>query len=122
MNKYLLNAVAKQMGGIKILKESAPDICNHGAAAGVTGFIYYDETEAFTKRNYDLIIALLNEISDEMGVNSLELLSGFRCFKNMSNPEIFDGLMNPKSDDRTTIYNGLAWFALEEAARYIEEK
>jgi hypothetical protein len=29
--------------------------------------------------------------------------------------------MNPKSDYRTAVYNGLAWFALEAVARYIEE-
>jgi len=120
MNQRLINAVAKQMGGMKNLKESANDICNHGADAGVTGFIYYTDTEAFTKRNYSGIMQMLNEVSDDLGMDVLELLSGFRCFENMSNSEIFDGLMNPKSDDRTTIYNGLAWFALEEVARSLE--
>jgi len=121
MNKKLIAAVAKQMGGMKNLKESAADICNHGASGGVDGFIYYTETEAFTKRNHALIMQMLNDCADDMGTNAIELLSSFNCFNGMSDAEIFDGLMNPKSDDRTTIYNGLAWFALEEAARYIEE-
>lgn len=120
MNKKLINAVAKQMGGMANLKDHASDICNYGASGGVSGFIYYTETEAFTKRNHALIMELLNNYADDMGSNALELLSGFNCFKDMKEHEIFDGLMNPKSDDRTTIYNGLAWFALEEVARYIE--
>jgi hypothetical protein len=121
MNKKLINAVSRQIGGLKELKNYASDICNYGADGGFTGFIYYTDTVAFTKRNHALIIELLNNYADDMGVNVLELLSGFNCFKNMSEHEIFDGLMNFKSDDRTTIYNGLAWFALEECARYIDQ-
>ena len=121
MNKKLINAVAKQIGGMANLKDHAIDICNYGASGGFNGFVYYTDTLAFTKRNHVLIIELLNNYADDIGTNALELLSGFNCFKDMSEHEIFDGLMNPKSDDRTTIYNGLAWFALEEAARYTEE-
>ena len=120
MNKKLINAVAKQMGGVNNFKESASDVCNYGASSGFSGFIYYTETEAFTKKHHTLIMHLLSEYADDMGVNALELLSGFNCFKNMSDIEIFDGLMNPKSDDRSTVYNGLSWFALEEAARSFE--
>jgi len=122
MDKKLINAVAKQMGGMANLKESAADICKHGASGGVAGFIYYTETEAFTKRNFTKIIVLLNEYADDMGTNAIELLKGFNCFKNMSNAEIFDGLTNSKSDDMATVYNGLAWFALEEAARSLEAR
>lgn len=121
MNKKLINAVSRQIGGIKELKNYASDICNYGADGGFNGFIYYTDTKAFTKRNYALIIELLTSVSDEMGVNSLELLSGFNCFKDMKEHEIFDGLMAPNSDDSTIVYNDLAWFALEEVARYIEE-
>ena len=60
MNKKLINAVAKQMGGMSNLKESASDICNYGGASGFTGFIYYVETEAFTKKNHTLIMELLS--------------------------------------------------------------
>lgn len=120
MNKKLINAVAKQMSGMANLKNQASDICNYGAAGGFNGFVYYTDTVAFTKRNHALIIELLNNYADDMGINALELLNGFNCFKDMKEHEIFDGLMNPKSEDRTTIYNGLAWFALEEVARYID--
>lgn len=121
MNKKLIDAVARQMGGRANLKASASDISNYGAQGGVTGFIYYTETEAFTKKNHSLIMNLLNSDADDMGVNVLELLSGFNCFDGLSDSEIFDGLMNPKSDHRTTVYNGLAWFALEEVARSFED-
>ena len=120
MNKKLIHAVARQIGGLKELKNYASNICNYGADGGFNGFIYYTDTVAFTKKNHALIIELLNSVSDDMGVNSLELLNGFNCFKGMNEHEIFDGLMNPRSDDRTTIYNGLAWFALEEVSRFID--
>ena len=121
MNKKLINAVAKQIGGMANLKDHAIDICNYGASGGFNGFVYYTDTVTFTKRNHALIIELLNNYADDIGINALELLNGFNCFKDMNEHEIFDGLMNPKSDDRTTIYNGLAWFALEECARYIDQ-
>ena len=120
MNKKLMKSVAKQIGGMSSLKEFANDVCNHGASSGFSGFMYYAETEAFTKNNYTLIMELLSDFADDLGINVLQLLSEFNCFKNMSDIEIFDGLMNPNSDDRTTVYNGLAWFALEEAARSFE--
>lgn len=121
MNKKLISAVAKQMGGMANLRDHASDICNHGASGGFCGFVYYTETVLFTTRNHALIMELLNNYADDMGINELELLSGFNCFKDMNEHEIFDGLMNKNSEDRATIYNGLAWFALEEIARYIEE-
>jgi hypothetical protein len=121
MNKKLINAVARQMGGIKELKNYAGDICNYGAAGGFNGFVYYTDTVAFTKRNHALIIELLNNYAEDVGINVLELLNCFDCFKDMKEHEIFDGLMNPKSDDRQSIYNGLAWFALEECARYMDQ-
>jgi len=30
-----------------------------------------------------------------------------------------DGLYNPKSDDKTTVYNALAWYALEDVAHTV---
>jgi len=122
MNKKLINAAAKQAGGLRNLSASANDIINNGAAGGYTGFIYYDDTVAFTKKNLVPIMQHLNDCADDMGVSALELLSGFNCFKNMSDYEVFDGLMNPDSGDRQTVYNGLAWFALEEVARHIIEE
>jgi len=122
MNKKLINAVAKQAGGVRNLKESVSDVVNHGAAGGYTGFIYYEDTVAFTKKNLVLIMQHLNDCADDLGFNALDLLSNFNCFKNMSNYEIFDGLMNPDSADRQTVYNGLAWFALEEVASHIAEE
>ena len=121
MNKKLINAVARQIGGIANLKDSASDICNYGAGGGVSGFSYNTDTVGFTTRNLALIIELLNDYADNTGTNVLELLIGFNCFKDMNEHAIFDGLINKNSDDRITIYNGLAWFALEEVANHIEE-
>ena len=47
------------------------------------------------------------------------MLQHWTCFKGMSQCEIMGGLYNPKSDDKTTVYNALAWYALEEVANVV---
>ena len=115
----LKQAVARQMGGMDSLYESVYDISCHGANCGWSGFIYYSETVAFTKRNKQKIIDCLKEDASNCGESFANFISGFRCFKGMTQDEIMDGLYNPKSDDMTTVYNGLAWYALESVCHAI---
>ena len=109
----LKRAVASQMGGAECLYESASDIATCGANCGWSGFIYYNDTVAFTKRNKAKIISCLKEDAVNCGESFANFVSSFNCFKGMTQDEIMDGLYNPKSDNRTTVYNGLAWYALE---------
>jgi len=113
----LIRSVVRQIGGWQSFKESANDVYNNGATCGFSGFTWYSDTEKFTKNNKKEIIELLKNESDEMGYNMTELLTSFRCFKGMSEHEILNGLYNPLSEDKTTVYNGMAWYALEEVAR-----
>ena len=57
------------------------------ADAGVSGFIYYNETEPFAKRNIKNILTCLNNLEDELG--------------------------EPLKKDNDNLLNWYAWFALE---------
>jgi len=112
----LKRAVMLQFGDSESFYESVPDIANYGASGGFSGFIYYSETIAFTKRNKAKIMQCLQELSSDCGESIINMLQHWTCFKGMSQCEIMDGLYNPKSDDKTIVYNGLAWYALEDVA------
>ena len=99
------------------LEENAADICEHGADAGFSGFIYYSDTWAFTNKYRASIIELLKDLAADLGLDWLEFLSSFNCLKDYSKAEIAEGLFDPESESNCTVYNALAWFALEEAAR-----
>jgi len=112
----LTKAVIKQYGNKKEFMESVSDICRGGASAGVSGFIYYHETIDFTEKNFDLIMERLKDDASSYGLGLLEMLKGFNCFDGMDEDEIAEGLYNPESDNRTAVFNGLAWYALESVA------
>lgn len=115
----LKRAVMRQFGDSESFYASVADIANHGASGGVSGFIYYSDTVNFTKRNKSKIMQTLTELSNDMGESIISLLSHWQCLRGMSQCEIMGGLYNPKSDNKTAVYNALAWYALEDVANYI---
>jgi hypothetical protein len=118
----LIRAVVRQLGGWDEFTEHAQDVCNHGMTGGFVGFTYYTDTVAFAKRNKAAILDLCKQMSDDFGQSgTIEFIASFNCLKGTSQEEVADGLYNPKSDDRTTIYNALAWFAGEEVCRAYDD-
>lgn len=115
----LKHAVMRQFGNSEYFYESVPDIANYGASGGVSGFIYYSDTVNFTKRNKNKIMHSLTDLSNDIGESIVSMLSHWQCLKGMSQCEIIEGLYNPKSDNKTTVYNALAWYALEDVANCI---
>ena len=115
----LKRAVMRQFGDSESFYESVPDIANYGASGGVSGFIYYSDTVNFTKRNKDKIMQSLTELSNDIGESIVSMLSHWQCLRGMSQCDIMDGLYNPKSEDKDTVYNALAWYALEDVANCI---
>ena len=86
--------------------ESILQAAEHGADAGWNGFTYYTDTCKFCEDNEHLIYDLLNEMADGMGLDSPDaLVATFNC--DTSSP-----------DARK---NALAWFALEEVGRWLED-
>ena len=102
------------------------DVANHGADAGFSGFIYYNETCKFFDDNKDLIMEQLLEDRANIGYNSLtEMLSSFKCFKDVDTYDIEAFLINSEdesNEEQTTLKNGLAWYALESVAWQLEEQ
>jgi len=115
----LKRAVMRQFGDSESFYESVPDITNYGASGGVSGFIYYTDTVAFTKRNKAKIMQCLEELSSDCGESIISMLSQRKCLKGLTQREIMEGLYNPKSDDKTQVYNALAWYALEDVAHLV---
>jgi len=115
----LKRAVMRQFGDSESFYDSVPDIANYGASGGVSGFIYYSDTVNFTTRNKNKIMQSLTELSNDIGESIISMLSRWQCLKGLSQREIMEGLYNPKSDNKTIVYNALAWYALEEVANVV---
>jgi len=84
--KALFRAVMRQMGNDwSEVWEYPSDY--RDARTGVSGFIYYNETEAFSKKQLVNILPVLNNFEDELG--------------------------EPLKKDNDNLFNWYAWFALE---------
>ena len=103
--KALAFIVDQQTGGD--LAEKASDICNYGASGGVSGFIYYAETCKFYQDYKETIWDLLYDTAESMGESVLQMIANFGGAKDVGSGDQLENL--------------LAWFALEEAARYVSE-
>jgi len=106
-------AVAKQMGYKSVKDEefvqAMMDVARHGASGGFSGFVYYNETTDFYDKNEDDIWELLEQAADSIGEkHPLALIATFSGAKDVHGDNQFKNL--------------LAWFALEEVARWIESK
>lgn len=103
--KDLLKAVREHSG---MDDDNLRDVANHGASGGFPGFMYYKDTMEFYDKNEDAIWELLEENADSLGEkNPLALIATFQGAKDVHDDASFKNL--------------LAWFALEEAARYLED-
>lgn len=112
----LIRAVIRQVGGFDSFKEMAQDVSSHGANGGFHGFIYYTDTVKFTKNNKAAILEYAKEQSSDYGQSLTGMIAGFNCLK-YTEEEAAEALYNSRSENRTDLYNALAWYALEEVAR-----
>ena len=126
----LQQRVIEQLSGESELNEdnisTLKDVASYGADAGFVGFTYYSDTCKFFDDNKDLIIGQLLEDRVNIGYSSLtEMLSSFKCFKDIDTYNIEAFLINSddeSNDEQTTLKNGLAWYALETVAWQLEEQ
>lgn len=132
-------AVFSQLGYSRCLPHSneelhgtLQDVANHGADSGFSGFTYYVDTVAFFKAHRKAIIALVEDMAEQMGESPVDMVSGFNCLVNRDEKDehkrnaekrenmpsvsrcLYGGRLTD-ADDLTA--NALAWFALEEVAR-----
>ncbi len=121
----LIRAVVKNMHGWDSFKESAQDVVDHGAA----NFIYYTDTVAFTSKNRKAIAELAAQQAADFGDSSeIEMILGFNVIKK-DNADLLCGIITSSDiakalygrltdeDKKTTIYNVLAWYALEQVVQ-----
>jgi hypothetical protein len=116
----LIRAVVSQIGGWQEFKDHADDVTNHGASGGFSGFTYYTDTVSFTKRHKAAIMKMAESMADDLGESLYAMIGGFNCLK-ISEGEAAEAIHNPRSEERTNVYNALAWFALEEVCRSFVE-
>ena len=119
MNKTLVNAVRRRLGENSII--ALRDVATHGADAGFPGFCYYAETRAFYSRHRQAILALIDEMADDMGKTPIELVQGFRCLRDATEQDIAETLYGPPARWDTQVANALAWFALEAVAHSVTQ-
>ena len=119
IEKSLVKAVVKQLGGWDSFKESAKDIVNHGIDGGFHGFIYYVDTVKFYKANKKTIIALAKSQASELGQGMFEMIKGFKCMADIeaTEDEIAESMYTCKGECVDQILNCLAWYAGEEVSR-----
>ena len=104
--KDLVKAVKKH-GNLE--NDELIQAAEHGADAGWGGFTYYKDTTEFYDKNEELIWDLLEEQADSMGSkNIMEFIGGFARADSITNIHTFKNL--------------LAWYALEEAGRYLADQ
>ena len=120
INPALIRAVIRQSGGFDSFKERAHDIANYGASGGFNGWIYYTETVGFWRKNKTLILELATSQASEYGDTDLiGMVSSFNSIKksDYTTCELGAALFGRYNDEYTTVYNVMAWYALEEVAR-----
>jgi hypothetical protein len=97
-------------------------VCNGGADGGFSGFVYYTETRAFFSDNERLIMRMAREMADEFGQGLSEFIASFNCLHGYTTADV-EAWREDDADDDTAcqIGNALAWFTLEEVARYVTD-
>lgn len=131
MNDQLIRAVIEQCGCeaddaelIQILK----DVMKNDVDGGHRGFLTYYDTCKFARDNMPLIIEQLKEDASNHGVDVFEMVSNFNCYVGLYPAFEIASVIFDQADEATIndgadtqILNALAWYALEEVARYITD-
>lgn len=119
-NQRLIKAVISRIG-----EDAVQDVYMHGADGGFAGFTYYDDTVAFFDKYKKDILALAEDVANQMGIELLDLIQSFRCLENQySQTDIAKAIYQGRGKDEmdvTIIKNAMSWFALEEVCNFFEE-
>ncbi|HJG23229.1 MAG TPA: hypothetical protein K8V64_09265 [Enterococcus durans] len=92
------------------------DLTQHGAISGmVGGLIYYHETTHFFNEHRDEILAMLEELKEETGLDEKGLFGEkWNDWEDLLEEEEADDLDSLADQNNQNL---LAWFAVEELAR-----
>ena len=119
--KKIIQAV---VDGLSDPEEELHEISHHGADAGYGNFIYYDDTVAFANKHRSIIIKMLEEDSESMGIEFVEMIKGFGYFRSRKiDPDdlrdIYRFISGSKCKE-TTIPNLMCWYAVEKVAFWFD--
>lgn len=91
-----------------------------GADAGITGFIYYEDTCRFYDENRSLILLELIQEAKDYGYNSVaNMAASFRCLRDYYTERVIEEQLLTANED-VSVKNALAWAALEAFAFSME--
>tara|TARA_R110002110_G_scaffold83329_1_gene216328 strand:- start:2133 stop:2546 length:414 start_codon:yes stop_codon:yes gene_type:complete len=132
MNNQLIKAVSEQCGyeadDAELIQLLSDVSNNDGASGGYGNFIYHTDTCKFARENMPLIIEQLKEDASNYGVDVFEMVSKFNCLEGEYPPYEIASIIFDQADEATIndgadtqILNALAWYALEEVARYVTD-
>jgi len=103
------------------------DCSEYGAYIGFTGFSYYSDTVKFYMKHQKNIVCHLEEEAAKLETDAISYVLNLDYFANNDNPptpsKVGKALWNKKLS-RTgfyELYNGLAWYTLEEVSRIWNE-
>jgi hypothetical protein len=120
----LASIVLRQLGGGREAIDSAKEAGQHGADAGWPGFTYHSETVPWARRHKRTILDAAHDLARDIGEGgAVALVCGFNCLKDYDKAEVEAVLTGTSrdADTQTAVYNALAWFALEEVGRALED-
>lgn len=109
---------------------TALDAAEHGAMAGWPAFTYYSDTCEFTKKNRNEVVKFVEGEAKEFGEGVIEMIQGFNCLKRdeISQKAValalyangYEGEDEDLRDEVCLVENALAWYALEDVGRALE--
>jgi len=114
ISRALASEVIRRSGGWDEFLETAREVNQHGASQGVPGWTYYKDTVPFGKKFRDDILEMMDESSYgwvKMMARALEVSDG----------EAARAVFDPSDELHDIAMNALAWFALEEVSRVLDE-
>lgn len=106
---YCSEIYADKYDLLEVLKEM-DTIYHHGCSSGISGFIYYNETEKFFDENRDEIIDSYKDMADNLGESFDTMVSNFR-----NGGEYVIDLLEGGS----RLKNDLVWGYLENKVGYL---
>jgi len=123
MNKLIIDKVIEQFGDEEYFHECIEDIVNYGADSGFNGFIYYADTVPFGEMMRVHLKPVLAKMADEFGLDGVySLIATFKCANGLNADQVADAWASADDDNHVEVMNCLAWFALEEVARYLVDQ
>ena len=125
VSERMLSDISRRVGTWEEYRDGiAQEINDHGADCGFSGFVYYYETSAFFRRRSNEILPMLRDLAEELGQTPAEMVSGFRCLSGVVDRDTVAAVLafgRVGYNDRATVQNALAWFALETvSARLVD--